>query len=278
MIGGGKGNMTKAAIYYFTGTGNSLAVARELAARTGASLVPISSTFGRQRVETDAEVLGFVFPIYDFKPPKIIDELAGKLPSLDGKYLFAVCTYGIAAGQALKQFAKTLQEQGGRLSGGFAVGMPHNGVGCRFVSRSTRSRLLEAAHDKVEAIAGYIHQRRNGVVESSRVLPAMIRPWMLRTVPVLVRFAFRMMVKGEDSLDLTAGEACNGCGVCAELCPVDNIEMLDERPSWGDRCIGCFACLHACPQRAISLGGLAMGIESYRHPDVTLSDIMDARR
>ena len=270
--------MTKATIYYFTGTGNSLAVARELAARIGASLVPISSTFGQERVETGADVIGFVFPISDFKPPKIIDELAGKLSSLDDKYLFAVCTYGIAAGQALNQFAKTIQEQGGRLSGGFAVGMPHNGVGCRFVSRSTRLRLLEACAGRVETIAGYVEQQRNGAVESRRVLPAFVRPWMLRTVPVLVRFAFRLMVRGEDSVALTAGNACNGCGICAQTCPVDNIEMNGERPRWGDRCVGCFACLHWCPQRAISLGGQMMGIEPYHHPDATLSDILRGNR
>ena len=277
-VGAEGATMGKATIFYFTATGNSLAVARGLAARIGASLTPVASTLGRDQVETDAEVIGFVFPIYDFKAPKIVDELVGKLVPLDGMYLFVVCTYGISAGQSLKRLEKTVEDHGGHLSGEFAVPMPHNGVGCGNVPRAKRSRILHASVGKTEKIANYIQHRVDGTVESSRVLPALIRPWMLRTVPTLVRFAFSLVVKGEESLALTASGACNGCGICVEVCPADNIEMHGARPRWGDRCIGCFACLHWCPQRAISLGGQAMGIEPYHHPDVTLSDMMDAKR
>ncbi|MBU0596129.1 EFR1 family ferrodoxin, partial [Candidatus Bipolaricaulota bacterium] len=184
--------MSKTAIFYFTGTGNSLAVARELAAKIGAALVPVASTIGKAGVETDAEVVGFVFPIYDFKAPKIMEELVARLASVNTKYLFAVCTYGIAAGQSLKRFGKTVEEQGGYLSGGFAVAMPHTGVGCRFVSRSNRTRLLEASLGRTETIAGYIERRLDGTIESSRALPALVRPWMLRTLPILVRFVGRL--------------------------------------------------------------------------------------
>ena len=270
--------MSQATIYYFTGTGNSLAVARALAARIGASLVPVTSTIGQASVETDTNVVGFVFPIYDFKVPKIMEELVEKLTSIDSKHLFAVCTYGIAAGQSLKRFGKTVEEHGGRLCGGFAVAMPHNGVGCRFVSRSNRTRLLEASLGRTETIAGYIERRLDGTIESSRVFPALVRPWMLRTIPTLARFVGRLVIKGEKSLALTASEECNGCGICAELCPVENIEMVGEHARWLDRCLGCFACLHWCPRRAISLGGQDMGIDHYHHPDVSLSDMIQGER
>jgi len=267
--------MEPATIYYFTGTGNSLVVARALAARIGASLVPVTSTLAESRVETDAEVVGFVFPIYDFRAPRLMDELVVKISALESKYLFAVCTYGLAAGRSMARFAQMVESHGGRLSGGFGIAMPHNGVGCEYVGRSKRAHMLEAWTSKAETIADYIVGRREGTMESSRVLPAILRPWLVRMIPVVARLAFGLIVRGAESLALTASEDCSGCGICGELCPVGNIEMHSGRPQWGDRCIGCFACLHWCPERAISLGGQAMGIEPYHHPDVTLSDMID---
>jgi flavodoxin len=65
--------MSRIVIYYFSGTGNSLAVARDVAAGLHADLIPVASVMSRDRIETDAEVLGFVFPLYDFKPPKMLE-------------------------------------------------------------------------------------------------------------------------------------------------------------------------------------------------------------
>jgi flavodoxin len=52
-------------IYYFSGTGNSLYVAREIAkAFEGAELVPILSALKDGKTEFDADWAVFVFPIH----------------------------------------------------------------------------------------------------------------------------------------------------------------------------------------------------------------------
>lgn len=43
---------------------------------------------------------------------------------------------------------------------------------------------------------------------------------------------------------------CNGCGTCADLCPVGNIKM-DEQPVTGDNCQYCMRCVSFCPREAI---------------------------
>lgn len=54
----------KAEVYYFTGTGNSLVVAKDIAREIEGELISISSVIGRESIKTDANVIGIVFPVY----------------------------------------------------------------------------------------------------------------------------------------------------------------------------------------------------------------------
>ena len=58
--------MSKVVIYYFTGSGNSLAVSGDLAEILAAELVPMAAYQDQKTIKTDAGVIGFEFPIYDF--------------------------------------------------------------------------------------------------------------------------------------------------------------------------------------------------------------------
>ena len=52
-------------IYYFSGTENSLHVAKELQKRIPkANIIPIVSLLNKDVIETKGETVGFVFPIY----------------------------------------------------------------------------------------------------------------------------------------------------------------------------------------------------------------------
>jgi hypothetical protein len=59
-------------VYAFSGTGNSLAVARVLARRLDAQLVSIRAEMDRERVIASAEAIGLVFPVYHKSIPMIL--------------------------------------------------------------------------------------------------------------------------------------------------------------------------------------------------------------
>ena len=58
-----------------------------------------------------------------------------------------------------------------------------------------------------------------------------------------------------DDGDKTCRYGCLGYGTCAEVCPVDAIEMTDKRLAvvHPETCIGCGACVKACPRGIIKM-------------------------
>lgn len=47
---------------------------------------------------------------------------------------------------------------------------------------------------------------------------------------------------------------CIGCGACADICPVDAVKMVEDKPQVDqDWCIGCGVCAIQCPANVISI-------------------------
>ncbi|MDR0374648.1 MAG: EFR1 family ferrodoxin [Treponema sp.] len=47
-------------------------------------------------------------------------------------------------------------------------------------------------------------------------------------------------------------ENCVGCKICGKVCPVKNIEIINNKPVFKHACEQCMACIHLCPFRAIN--------------------------
>ena len=68
-------------------------------------------------------------------------------------------------------------------------------------------------------------------------------------------------------------EKCDGCGLCAKVCPDGIIGIRDGRPVWNsDSCTLCLACLHRCPKAAIDLGESTVGKRRYVNPRTEMPD------
>ena len=267
--------MADRTIYYFSGAGNSLAVAKRLAAVLEAQLLPMKvlrRPIGK--ADDNASVIGIVFPVHGGRPPKFVVEALDNLPDLQNTYVFAVCTYGISPGKALHRIAKLVQAKGGTLSAGFSVGMPQSGIGSRRVGEARMEYLWNEGRQKTAAVSQYLQARKSGVIESQSAYGPMLKKENLRMVPSIFKMLGNMIRYGVKDLTQIADENCIGCGTCASICPADNIRMQDDRPVWLDHCVGCFGCYHWCSQGAVSFGGHDMDTVQFHHPDVTVSDMI----
>ena len=85
--------MSKVEIYYFSGTGNSLHVARELQRRMPETkLIPMISLLDEDVIKTKGEKIGFVFPIYLSSIPDPVRRFLKKMDLKPTQYIFALTT------------------------------------------------------------------------------------------------------------------------------------------------------------------------------------------
>ena len=68
---------SKRIIFYFTGTGNSLYIARQLAGEN-AELLSIPQMVKRGKYEFEADEIGIVYPIYGHMPPYMVRQFIQK--------------------------------------------------------------------------------------------------------------------------------------------------------------------------------------------------------
>ena len=258
-------------IYYFTGTGNSLHVARKLAAHIeNSSVEPMSrlAKRGGSDEPEDLAAVGFVFPVYFDRIPDIVrTAIAGSLLPT-GAYLFAVSVSGEPTGNAVVELGRLLQSKGLRLGYGLNVALADNSIIMRTSPETTERRFAEF-DEQVGAIADSIRARSRNDYEAARST-------RLAVMGPVNRFGFDYLYQARQR---TVDEArCSRCGLCVKLCPVGNIVLTDGVVSIGSDCQLCFACLNWCPDAAIRFGRIDPHLRGqYQCQGMKASDIRGQR-
>ncbi len=277
-------------IYYFSGTGNSLAVAREIAEKTNGELVSIPTVIDKEYINIEADVIGIIFPVYYLgliNIPLIVQRFVMKLENIDKNYIFAVCTYGGGSGSTLQILDKMIKSRGGRLSSGFGVHMPQNSFVKPFENReklyeewkkkqlTTICESIKAKQERKLDTDGIIIKPVVNIIEWV-MKSDILKPLFLKSMYKAAGFQknpnlpFKEVISLMDN-SFNADENCTGCNTCAKVCPVHNIKIVDDKPVWHHHCENCLACIKWCPQNAIH--GFGELPKSYHHPDVKISDM-----
>jgi ferredoxin len=264
----------KTILSYFTGTGNSLAVAEGLARRLGdCELVPVASLAKLSGpVTPPAERIGIITPVYFFGLPSLVAVVSGRLDLSRVKYVFAVTTMGGSGGSAaLRQLDGILRRgPGGRgLDAGFTVRMPGNYVLMyEPPAGKKKEQILREAERRVDEIADAVN----------RGLPVRL-PWSF--IAFLVHSLMHpRFIAGVGNADrkFAVDDRCTSCGICLEVCPVENIRLESGRPVWLHHCEQCMGCIQHCPTGAIQAGQKTENRARYRHPSVKIEDLRRQRK
>jgi UDP-glucose 4-epimerase len=56
-----------------------------------------------------------------------------------------------------------------------------------------------------------------------------------------------------EGLEVRVGEACNGCGICADRCFIGAMTIQNGKAIVGEKCRGCGRCAIVCPVKAVKV-------------------------
>jgi len=250
-------------IYYFSGTGNSLYVARELQNRIpDVKLVPIAALLNERsnernnNIKSDAETIGFVFPCHGLTIPIAVKKFLKCLDLISSEYFFAIATRGGSVFHGFSAIDTILNKQGKHLDASFIINMGMNDPKLKsfIVPTSKELKVIEMrVQEKLNVIQNIIinheqhHDNTIGVTFSRFKLLNYI-------LEKLVPFAVHHVATKVKKYFYTDSK-CTGCGVCEKVCLSRKITIVDDRPLWQNNieCYMCYSCLNYCPAQSIQI-------------------------
>lgn len=251
-------------IFYFTGTGNSGYVASEIAKANKDTIISISKLINEEKelefTLKDGEVIGIIYPIYAYAPPKMVKEFIKniKFKNYKNNYIFSVATCGDDAGNAMGIIRKELNNKDMTLNSGFSIIMPNNYIILGDVdSKEVERRKLENARNKIKKINTVIKERKQNVFELEKGLTSKL---LTNAMNPIFEIFFNNASKFYSTDD------CVSCGKCEKVCNSNIITLVKGKPQWSGECSQCLACIHYCPKKAIQYGQSTVKKGRYTNP------------
>jgi ferredoxin len=255
------------ALYFYSGTGNSLWTAKKLSTLLGnATLIPISAAGSNTTVSCHAENIGLIFPVHIWGVPMPVVNFLDRIKTDSSAYFFALAVNAGQVAATLIQLQNLLKKKNLKLSAGFSLCLPSNYIpwsGAPSVKK--QQKLFDRARLKLNDIAA--------IIKARRIMPPEIGPlWQNALFSIIYKKTYAKVPQMDKPF--WADKKCSACGICAKICPANNIEIIEGKPTWRHRCEQCFACIQWCPEEAIQYGRLTSNKKRYHHPEITINEMM----
>lgn len=254
-------------IIVFSGTGNSMHVARMLSGILGDGIVTLPQPSTALPAPDHDRVI-WVMPVYSWGIPPVVARWMKTMDIPGGEHLphFGVFTCGDDIGNAHFMWGRAADRRNWEPLGEWSVQMPNTYVlmkGFDVDSPTVARKKIESATARTRHIADLIAKmtetfNAGGYCEPvadvvrgrfAWIKTAVIYPWFKRYAMSPEPFF--------------ADSRCIGCSICANSCPLKNISMDGGHPRWGKDCALCLRCYHICPRHAVAYSIATRGKGQY---------------
>jgi NAD-dependent dihydropyrimidine dehydrogenase PreA subunit len=235
-------------IYFFSGTGNTLLVVKKITEifRKNNINVKLNKIEESNPEEINLKnTIGLGFPVAELSTYQFVWDFIKRMPYAEGTEVFMIDTLAGFSGGIVGPLRKILEKKGYKAIGAKEIIMPPNIFYIQ--DHMTNKKKIENGLDEAREYA-------NSLIEGTSY-------W--GRVPILSDALYYSSIVGlklthtdinQKYLKLKVNtEKCNKCGLCEELCPVQNIEINEGCwPINLMKCQYCLRCTSFCPKNAIS--------------------------
>ena len=255
--------MGKSIIFVFSGTGNSLKVAKDIGSELPDCEIVSMGNCMEYELKGGYETVGFVYPTYYRGEPRKVREFIQRLNLQDNKtaYYFAVTTCGKYEGNALIHVKHLLKRKNITLNYGKMIDMFSNYVVAYDMRDTLEAETKQSEKDLIPIIQSIKNKETN----------------KLPNVEPLQEIAYRLLIKLPPKMDkkYNVSDNCVSCGICAKVCPVNNIDLdKNGKPYFKHKCEQCVACIQFCPQKAINYKDKTQQRKRYTHPAIKYTELV----
>lgn len=249
-------------LFYFTGTGNSLYVAKQLEKNP----LSIPQVIHSENLSFQDDKIGIVCPIFGHEVPEMVKKFLEKA-TFSTEYFYIILTYGKRQGGAAELANELIKSLGMKVNYINTIVMVDNYLP---VFDMNEEKVLDKKVDEQIAKIKKDIKDRKCEIQVATEEDKKVHNMYLEIRKNMPEDAFINLFNITDK--------CTGCGVCTKVCPVgcyhiENGKAIQE----SDGCQTCMACIHNCPQKAITLTMPEKNPNArYRNEHISLQEIIQS--
>lgn len=247
-------------VLYFSGTGNSLYIARKIAEALDERLISIAELVVKGVKELKimpGESIGFVYPVIACAPPDVVTDFIKQtvFQGHEGHYIYSVFNCAGSPEYTSRIMKETCEKVHMEMKGYYSVLMPGN-------------YITQKKHLPKEKVYQYLNNCDEAVDQIIKGIQAKMSNYKKEKHSFLLSYGLHKLAVLERTEKFVFGEECVKCGKCVAICSMEAITMNKGEKPIRDmkKCAFCLGCVNVCPTRALNVGNKTQDNPQYINP------------
>lgn len=255
-------------IIYFSGTGNTELLAKEIAKRLlneghTVEKISIENISDITQLDLTNKIIGFGFPVYKLSYPEIFNTVISYINNKTiNNNFFVFSTYARFTAKSSNEFISKLNRDKFSLIAECSFKSPSCGISARKdVNHFDYKSVMFFEDDINLKIDSFVREILNLNVSNC------IKISKIKFLNKLKNRFIEDIEKTKYPLLKVIDSKCETCGICVKYCPEQNIEIYDKKLKIKDNmnCLHCLRCMNHCPSNALYFGKLTKGTNRYTY-------------